>query len=92
MTCANCKDDAFYVYQVTAGKQILYCHKHLPSFLEKARKAGLLQTTDALKAVLEEGLKNIAVQVTRPAVAEEPVVEEVLTPKPKKKATKKKAE
>lgn len=93
MKCASCDKDAFYIYQLTASKQIFYCHKHLPSFLEKAKKAGLLQTTDAYKTVIEEGLKNISVTAPEtPAVVEEPAEEEAVVPKPKKKATKKKAE
>ena len=86
MKCANCSKDAFYVYQITEKTQVLYCNSHLPTFLENAKKAGLLKTTDALKSAIEEGLKNI----TTPK-AEEPVVEEP-TPQPKKKAAKKKAE
>ena len=87
MKCANCSKDAFYVYQITEKTQVLYCNSHLPTFLETAKKAGLLKTTDALKSALEEGLKNI----TTPKVEETVVVEEP-TPQPKKKATKKKAE
>lgn len=86
MKCVNCDSDGFYIYQLTLTKQMVYCHKHLPSFLEKAKKAGLLQTTEALQTVIEEGLKNLG------GVVEEPVVEEVVeAPKPKKKTTKKAA-
>ena len=94
MKCASCNKDAFYIYAITDKTQILYCHKHLPSFLEKAKKAGLLKTTEAYETVIEEGLKNISITaVETPAeVVEEPVVEEATVPKPKKKATKKKAE
>ena len=87
MKCANCAKDAFYVYQLTAKTQVLYCAAHLPTFLESAKKAGLLKTTDALKSAIEEGLQTItAKQEEKPVVAEEPVE------KPKKKAAKKKAE
>lgn len=82
MKCANCDKDAFYVYQLTASKTILYCAVHLPKFLEQAKNAGLLKKTDALKAAVEEGLKNITT----------PKVEETVVEAPKKKATKKKAE
>ena len=93
MKCANCNEDALYIYQITLSSQIFYCNTHLPSFLLKAKKAGLLQTTDALKTVLEEGLKNIATPMPKPVVVEEePVIEEAPTPKPKKKVAKKKAE
>jgi cell division septation protein DedD len=94
MKCANCKKDAFYVYQITEDAQILYCNTHLPKFLEHAKKAGLLQTTEALKSVLEEGLKNIVTTpVVKPEVEETPVAEPALTPTPTptKKPTKKAA-
>ena len=87
MKCANCNKDAFYVYQITAKRSVLYCNFHVPTFLEQAKKAGLLQTTDALKSAIEDGLKNIVVQKT---VEEQPVEEPVAAPK--KKAVKKKAE
>lgn len=87
MKCANCAKDAFYIYQVTAKTQVLYCAAHLPKFLENAKNAGLIKTTEALKSAIEEGLKNItAKKEEEPVVAEEPVE------KPKKKAVKKKAE
>lgn len=94
MKCANCEDNAFYIYQLTATSQILYCAKHLPKFLLQAKKAGLLKTTDALQSAIEEGLKNITTPVVEtPVVEDEPVVEETPDTKPKKKATsKKKAE
>ena len=97
MKCANCSKDAFYVYQLTAQTQVLYCNTHLPKFLEQAKNAGLLKTTDALKSAIEEGLKNISKPSVKPPVeepqaVEEPVTEEAPAEKPKKKATKKKAE
>ena len=89
MKCANCDADAFYIYKLTLNKEILYCRKHLPAFLEDRRKAGLLQTTDTYKAIVEEGKQHLA---------EEPVVEEVVaepeptpTPTSKKKTAKKAA-
>ena len=94
MKCANCKKDAFYIYQITENAQILYCNTHLPKFLEQAKKAGLLQTTEALKSVLEEGLKKITnTPVVEPEVEETPVAEPALTPTPTptKKPTKKAA-
>lgn len=94
MKCANCNRDAAYEYKLNLKRSIFYCTKDLPSFLEKARKAGLLTMTDSYKSALEEGLKNIAVV---PEVKPEPVVEpEVIeepkpTTTPKKKTTKKAA-
>ena len=87
MKCANCKKDAFYVYQIAEGTQILYCNNHLPKFLEQAKKAGLLKTTEALKSVIKEGLKKVL------NTSEETVTEEESTPTttPSKKPTKKAA-
>lgn len=97
MKCANCVNDAFYIYQLTATSQILYCNKHLPKFLEQAKKAGLLKTTESLKQAIDEGMKNIvtpSIPSTVDPIIETvaPVAEEVPAPKPKKKAAKKKAE
>lgn len=97
MKCANCANAGFYIYQLTKSKQIFYCDKHLPRFLDKAKRAGLLQTTSALQQVIEEGLKKFAPQVEEPVVEEAETVEEIvaeepIAPKPEKKATKKKAE
>ena len=90
MKCANCKKDAFYIYQITENAKILYCNTHLPKFLEHAKKAGLLQTTEALKSVLEEGLKKITnTPVVEPEVGETPTP--TPTPTPTKKPTKKAA-
>jgi hypothetical protein len=86
MKCANCAKDAFYIYQLTANTQILYCAAHLPKFLENAKNAGLIKTTEALKSAIEEGLKNITAKKE-----EEPIADETVE-KPKKKAVKKKAE
>jgi hypothetical protein len=94
MKCANCKKDAFYIYQITENAEILYCNTHLPKFLEQAKKAGLLKTTEALKSVLEEGFKKITnTPVVEPEVEETPVAEPTPTPTPTptKKPTKKAA-
>ena len=93
MKCANCKKDAFYVYQIAEGTQILYCNNHLPKFLEQAKKAGLLKTTEALKNVLEEGLKKILNTTDESIVESEPLLnlETTPTPTPSKKPTKKPA-
>ena len=87
MKCANCTKDAFYIYQITEGAQILYCNNHLPKFLEQAKKAGLLKTTEALKSTLKEGFKNIL------STPDEPVLEAEPTPTttPSKSSAKKPA-
>ena len=84
MKCANCDADAFYVYKLTLNKDILYCAKHLPAFLEDRKNAGLLPTTETYKTIVEEGIKNLA---TEPEVEPTPTP----TPTPSKKPTKKAA-
>lgn len=89
MKCANCNNDAFYIYSITLNSQVLYCNLHLPKFLEQAKKAGLLKTTESLKSAIEEGLKNIAVapSETEPVTESEP--ETTTTPTSTKKTVKK---
>ena len=73
---------------------MFYCEQHLPSFLIKAKKAGLLKTTESLAKAMAEGLETLTKKsndVKEQTVAE-PVVEEPVVEKPKKKAAKKKAE
>lgn len=82
MTCANCKTEASYEYQLTHAASIFYCGKHLPKFLEARKKAYLIKVTEKL---IEEN--QTAVNALSPII--EPVVEE--KPAPKKKATKKSA-
>jgi hypothetical protein len=93
MKCANCTKDAFYIYQIAEGTQILYCNNHLPKFLEQAKKAGLLKTTEALKSALEEGFKKVLNTPDEPVVESEPLLELEPTPTttPSKKPTKKAA-
>ena len=86
MKCANCTKDAFYIYQITEGAQILYCNNHLPKFLEQAKKAGLLKTTEALKSTLKEGFKNILVTPDKPVIEEETTPTTTPSKKPTKKA------
>ena len=88
MKCANCANNAQYVYRITLDTAIYYCPKDLPSFLETRRKAGLLQITEKHKAAVAETLKTFEKAPSLEPV-EEPTVEDSETPKPVKKATKK---
>ena len=54
MKCANCSNDALYVYRITKTESVYYCGKDLPSFLEDRRKAGLLNITQDLTEAKEE--------------------------------------
>jgi hypothetical protein len=80
MKCANCKLDALYFYKLTASKKIPYCKGHLPKFLEPLRKAGNLETTDALKKLSENNVKALSLRNSiKPVVVAEPVSEEAVT-------------
>ena len=86
MKCANCSRDAMYEYRMTDSKSLFYCGKDLPAFLEGRRRAGLLAITPKLTEELSSALSAIA--TNQPV--EEGLEEE--SPKPVKKAAKKKAE
>ena len=83
MACSSCNNLSHYVYRITEKVGIEYCERCLPKFLEERKKAGLLETTNNFKSIVEEGLKNIT---------SIPVVETVEDTDSKKKAPKKKAE
>ena len=93
MKCANCNNDAVYIYRITMKKEILYCTKHIPSFLRDRKNAGLIPTTDIYKTKVEEGMKTFAAPEPEVVVEETPVAEPetIPTPTPKKKTTKKAA-
>lgn len=56
VTCANCENDALYVYEVNRDVVINYCDKDLPGFLKAQRDAGALPTTEAYAKLREEAL------------------------------------
>jgi hypothetical protein len=72
-----------YEYKITKKTSQFYCGKHLPSFLQERRKAGLLDIT----AQYEEAAKD-ALAVLSTSTPEE--IEEESSA-PKKKATTKKS-
>ncbi len=80
MKCANCKNDAFYIYKLNEDSQILYCKKHLPRFLEPLRRAGNLETTAAFKQKAKETRQILNYGSVLPETVEEPVVEAVVEP------------
>jgi hypothetical protein len=45
-TCANCSNDAFFVYQVTDSYGIDFCSSHVPNFLRSEKYASSLITLD----------------------------------------------
>jgi hypothetical protein len=45
-TCANCSNDAFFIYQVTDSYGIDFCSAHVPNFLRSEKYAASLITLD----------------------------------------------
>ena len=69
--CANCANDALYIYQVTSNFDIKYCQYHLPRTLGKKGTTGV--------SIYKEPVP--VVEVPKPAKKKvEPVVE--VTPEP----------
>lgn len=45
MTCANCSEDALYIYSGSGLRTTYFCYGCLPAFLRPLAKAGVLPTT-----------------------------------------------
>jgi hypothetical protein len=54
MKCANCDNDALWLYEPDGANDVPYCDKDLPSFLREQARAGLLRKTEAYDAVAAE--------------------------------------
>ena len=61
MKCANCSNDAMYIYRITKLESIYYCGRDLPRFLEERRKAGLLNITEAFTEAQESAVEELSV-------------------------------
>jgi hypothetical protein len=70
-TCANCSNEAFFAYQITAEFSIPYCSKHIPKFLSSPASSHRLVKIEA--AALKPAKKKAEPE---PVVLEEPVIEE----------------
>lgn len=81
MKCANCDNEALYVYDTVGSNDVLYCASCLPGFLRPALKAGVLTTTASYQARQAEVLALLAPK-PEPVVVEEPVVEPVVEETP----------
>lgn len=88
MQCDNCQRPAIYVYAPRMVTPAHYCERHLPSFLRKQTRSGVLQTTEAYNEVRSRVIAKLATDpeptVSEPApeaATEESVPEE----KPKRK-------
>lgn len=78
--CANCSEDAMYVYEMSSQNHILYCDNDLPGFLRGAQRAGHLRTTEVFEAQKQSVLAALAAEKFE--TGEE---EEAPAPKPSKK-------
>jgi hypothetical protein len=59
-SCANCSNDAFYIYQVNESFGISYCSYHVPRFLQDQKNAGLLKTTAEFNKAQADALASLA--------------------------------
>lgn len=79
--CANCENEAFFAYLITASAKTNYCKKHIPGFLKSGTYATRLVKLDKPAPVEAPKSKKKTVVEETPAVEEtpeivEPVVEE----------------
>jgi len=82
--CANCSNDAAYIYQPSESTSIPYCVRCLPSFLIPVMKAGHL-TVAASKAKSVKEAMDLLPKASEATPEPEPSVEKA----PAKKAVKK---
>lgn len=82
--CANCPQEAFYTYPITATFGIHYCSRHVPKFLAGQKSVGMLplRVTEAVVEVAPTPKKSKAksepvVEVVEPVEEITEVVEEV---------------
>lgn len=77
--CANCVNEAPYLYRVTPTFGIPYCSKHVPRFLLSELKAGNLHAPSEVveDAPVSTKSKSSKAKASEPVV-EEPVVEETV--------------
>ena len=84
MKCANCETTASHEYKLTLDASLFFCEKHIPTFLRKAQKAGLLPVTEEHQAIIEEGLQGII--ASSEPIVDEPIAAPKTTAKAKKTA------
>lgn len=76
MNCANCSNEAIYVYAGSGVREVVYCYACLPSFLRPLAKSGLLPTTEAFNTVKE----RVMTQLLAPTFNDESVEEDAPEP------------
>jgi hypothetical protein len=79
--CANCSNEAFFAYMVTATSKINYCKKHIPGFLKSKSYAARLVKLEKVAPVAstKSSKKKTVVEAPVPIVEEEALVEESVT-------------
>jgi len=82
MKCANCNNDAYYIYRITDQIFTPYCEKDLPKFLDSRRKAGLLETTATYQSIISSEPEATTTEVTEEPTTEAPVVDEPVIEEP----------
>lgn len=90
MQCSNCADEAMYIYDPRGAVATYFCGAHLPSFLQKSAKSGLLKTTEHFSDVRASALAELRPAPVEEATAEV-VEEEEPAPAPKRRRSRKKA-
>lgn len=59
ISCANCTNDALYIYSLNEDVKTYFCATHVPGFLQAQKNAGLLPTVaefDARKQAVLDSL------------------------------------
>lgn len=72
--CANCQRDAAFQYRVTDTFKILYCEYHLPKFVYRAGRSGMVTPIESVVEAPKPSKKTV--KVSAPVEEETPVVEE----------------
>lgn len=70
--CANCPQEAFYTYPITATFGIHYCSRHVPKFLASQKRIGMLPLR------VEEPVVEATPAPKKSKAKSAPVVEEVV--------------
>lgn len=71
--CANCAEDALYVYAVNPAFPTYYCPAHLPNFLKAQKAAGHLERV--VQEPVVEPTPKVSKKKAEPVVVEPPVEE-----------------
>ena len=75
-TCANCPNEAFFVYQVTDSYGIDFCSAHVPNFLRSEKYAASLTVLE-LPVIEEPAVSSKKRKTIEPVVEEAPAYPEV---------------